>query len=104
MKDEDKQAIVQAALDKQVKPSESVQGWRSGMKCTCGGALIQTRQPNMFRVLSGGYTCEACRRSYSTTTAIARNLIQVERMPDGARPIYSSEPNDDLADGPKDEA
>jgi hypothetical protein len=90
--------------DKSTPSAEPVQGRRSNLKCTCGGALIQTRPQNMFRLLSGGYTCENCHRPYSTTSALAHNLIQVEPMPQGANVIYySSELESQPADGPEDE-
>jgi len=38
------------------------------------------------------YRCETCGRATGFYSAAVRNLIQVEQLPEGARPVYDREP------------
>lgn len=63
------------------------------MKCFCGGELKIHRVG--FFLGSSSYACESCSKVHGFYQAVAHNMFQIEKLPDGALPIYMKDSEDD---------
>lgn len=71
------------------------------MKCSCGGELKVHRIG--FFLGSTSYICEACGKTQGFYHAVARNMFPIEKLPDGACPIYMKDSDDSEDEEGKDQ-